>query len=1091
MTELHTYLTPKERVYQDQILSIFQDLGYRYLGNYLYQKNAQQRADGVKNAPIIEDEIKSYLRDAGYTEMQVNEAYSQLKAKAYLPHKNIGSLLQVNNGFYDFLVDGVKCKPSADKNEENVYFINFDDYGLNRFAIAEEVSYCDGLTGEGSRPDLVVYVNGIAVAVIELKRSTVSLDEGIKQMLSNEADLIPSFFTTVQYTVAASSGNGFSYGTIDTPKKFWCPFKKDGQKVGDVLNDKDSFRLFFNKETFARLLRYGVVNDGGVKKVMRPHQYHALVHAMPRLEEKQSGVIWHSQGSGKSLTMIWLASYIKANFNDPRVLVITDRTELDIQIKNGFVKAGESVGHAKTSDHLLEMLNGGEEWLICSLIHKFGRHVDEQSEDNNVKIRLDKYLEELRMLVKSKYPEGFSVKGENIFVFVDECHRTQGGMLHEAMKEILGKEVMLIGFTGTPQLKSDKCKEYENFARTSEVKFGPFIHKYLHKEAVADGVILDLQYEARDVEQEIRNKEKLDSIKESITSGLSEARARMIDRRWATLENVYSSKERIERICYSILDDVKYGLLGQDWCNAMLVAGNIYSAYRYYEFFQNICPDKTLKGRCAVVTSYSPTANDLRKETNDANETTRNQFKYDMALQSFKDASELSDKPIKNCDKYEEWAKDQFIHYPGRMKLLIVVDKLLTGFDAPCATYLYIDKDMRDHDLFQSLCRVNRLGTDLLDPLGKQIISHKEFGLIVDFKHLFSKISEAVTNFNDEKGGLGNYDPKDLEGLLTDAIEGYKKKLLETHKVYIDLKTKWGSLGLNEMDDLKAYYLSDEVDGDVVVLSAEEKRNGMYKIIGDYVVAFSAISNYIKKAGFSEDEASMYERHAREASQIRETIKQVSGDAFDPRQYDPAMQDLLDRFMHADEAETIIEKTKDFSFLDLLGDSDDVKDVVDDFVENVNDEESAAELIEGKVRRVINSYRTKDPELYLRFSEQLQSLLDRMKEETCSFVERATALIELAKEAKKGGTHYPDGVQSQMARALWNNRKDIFQTDDEMVVVKAIEEIEDFVENETYRGWQDPMSKSGYCFFADFQDMFPQYSDEQMTMIHRLAAENY
>lgn len=1091
MTVLHTYLTPKERVYQENVLAIFSELKYRYLGNFLYQRNAREREDGVKNSPIIEGEVEAYLRDAGYTEMQIGSAIAQLKEKAYLPHANMGSLLQVNNDFYNVLVDGVKCKPAADKNEENVYFINFKDYGLNRFAIAEEVSYYDGLTGEGSRPDLVVYVNGIAVAVIELKRSTVSLDEGIKQMLSNEADLIPSFFTTVQYTIAASSGNGFSYGTIDTPKKFWCPFKSDGQKVGDVLTDKESFRLFFAPKTFIDLLRYGVVNDGGVKKVMRPHQYYALVHAMPRMKDKQSGVIWHSQGSGKSLTMIWLASYIKANFSDPRVLVITDRTELDIQIKNGFVKAGEAVGHAKTSDHLLDMLNGGEEWLICSLIHKFGRHADEQNDDNDVKIRLDKYLDELRDLIKSKYPQGFSVKGENIFVFVDECHRTQGGMLHEAMKEILGKEVMLVGFTGTPQLKSDKRNGYEDFARTSEVKFGPFIHKYLHKEAVADKVILDLQYEARDVEQEITNKAKLDSIKDNITSGLTEERARMIDRRWATLQNVFSSKERIERISYSIIDDVRYGMLGQDWCNAMLVAGDIYSAYRYYDFLQNKCPDKILKGRCAVVTSYSPSANDIRKETNDPNEVTRNQFKHDMALQSYKDASEVSNKPIKTNEKYEEWAKYQFIHFPGRMKLLIVVDKLLTGFDAPCATYLYIDRDMRDHDLFQSLCRVNRLGTDLLDPLGKQIISHKEFGLIVDFKHLFSKISEAVTDFNDEHGGLGNYDPKDLEGLLTDAVEGYRKKLLATYKVYIDLKTKWESLGLTDMDALKSYYLKDEMDGDAVVLSAEEKRNAMYKIIGDFVVAYSAISNYIKKAGFTDDEANMYERNAREASQIRETIKQVSGDAFDPRQYDPAMQDLLDRFMHAEEVETIIEKTSDFSFLDLLSDSDNVKDVVDDFVGDVKDEESAAELIEGKVRRVINSYRTKDPELYLRFSEQLQGLLDQLKNDRANFVERATALIELAKEAKKGGNHYPDGVKTQVARALWNNRKDIFQSVDDVTVVKAIEEIEDFVENETYRGWQDPMSKSGYCFFADFQDMYPKYSDEQITMIHRLAAENY
>ncbi|MCR5037524.1 MAG: HsdR family type I site-specific deoxyribonuclease, partial [Bacteroidales bacterium] len=696
MSETYTYLTPLEREYQNKVLALFEkELKYKYLGNLLYHQNAVARPDGEKNRPIIENKVKAYLSEAGYTEMQVTNAYEQLKEKAYLGSISISALLKTNNDFYDFIINGAKCKPSVDKNEENVYFIDFDKWENNDFYVAEEVSFTDNNTGINSRPDIVVYVNGIAVAVIELKRCSVSLREGIKQMLSNERDTIPSFFTTVQFTVAASDGNGFQYGTINSPEKFWCPFKKDGQKVDEVLSDMDSFRYFFDKETFIRLLRYGVVNDGGTKKVMRPHQYYALKHAMPRLVNKQSGVIWHSQGSGKSLTMIWLAAYIKANFPNPRVVVITDRTELDLQIKNGFVNAGESVGHAKSGENLLDILNDGKEWLVCSLIHKFGKNTDEGNSDSDIKIRLDTYLEELMNVIQNRYHGNFSVKGENIFVFIDECHRTQGGSLHEAMRAIMGQNVMLIGFTGTPLLKNEKANEYKDFINTSEYRFGPFIHKYLHKEAVADKVILDLQYEARDVEQTISQKDKLDKIKNDITKGLSTERMKLVDDRWATLEKVYSSRERIEKIAYSIIDDVRFGTLGQDWCNAMIIAGNIYSAYKYYEFFQNTCPDQILRDRCAVVTSYIPTDADLRKQEGDA-ASTESQFKHDMALQSYKDASNISHEEITNGDKYESWAKKQFINYPGRLKLMIVVDKLLTGFDAPCATYLYIDKDMHD-----------------------------------------------------------------------------------------------------------------------------------------------------------------------------------------------------------------------------------------------------------------------------------------------------------------------------------------------------------------------------------------------------------
>ena len=412
------YISQKERQYQNEIVRLFRDkLNYEYLGSFQYPKNSGTNLNGEKNSPIIESELRRFLssKEYRYTELQIEEAIRQTKEMARLSDSKRGVLADTNNKLYEVLTTHIAIQPDAEHHHENVYLFDFDNPLANNFAIAEEVSYIDELTGKHSRPDLVIYVNGIALCVIELKRSTVSLEEGIKQNLSNEIDLIPSFFTTTQFTVAASDKNGFKYATILTPQKFWCPWKRDDHKVGVSLSDKDSFEEFFKKETFFDLFRYGVINDGGTKKVMRPHQYHALQAAKPRLLEKNSGVIWHSQGSGKSLTMVWLAKYIRRNFKDARVLVITDRTELDMQINNTFLGTQESIHRAKSSDDLLDTLQKGSEWLICSLIHKFGRHIDpatgeEIVGDDNASIPLEKYLDELQNILKAKYPTGFKAK---------------------------------------------------------------------------------------------------------------------------------------------------------------------------------------------------------------------------------------------------------------------------------------------------------------------------------------------------------------------------------------------------------------------------------------------------------------------------------------------------------------------------------------------------------------------------------------------------------------------------------------------------------------------------------------------------------
>lgn len=840
--------------------------------------------------------------------------------------------------------------------------------------------------------------------------------------------------------------------------------------------------MFFNKENFMFFFRYGVLNDGGIKKVLRPHQVYAIKAAAARMPKKESGVIWHSQGSGKSLTMVALASYIRRNFQNPRVVVITDRKELDIQLANAFIKGGNKLHQAGSCSDLLETLNQGNEWLICSLIHKFGAHStddDAEKDESGTKVSLDDYLKELEAIISQKYGNNFSVKGENIFVFVDECHRTQSGRLHEAMRAIMGKEIMLIGFTGTPLLKKDKGDALNRIKNMSERTFGSYIHKYLHKQAVEDKVILDLQYEYRNVEQQITSKEKVDQKLAALTAGreLTPEQQLMIEERWATLERIYSTKERIERIGYSILDDVNYGLLKHDWCNAMLVAGSIYQAYRYYEFFSR----SDLAGRCSVVTSYDPMDSDLANNSADNNKTTEAKYKYDWAKRSFADAG------VKNAEEYEAWAKNVFTKQPAQMKLLIVVNKLLTGFDAPCATILYIDNEIKDHTLFQAVCRVNRLGEDIKDDNGNVIVkTHKEFGRIIDFKNLFNCIEDVVTKFNDGSGFEG-LDDVDIEGLLDSAVNKCKEKLLAATEAYEGLKGIWESKGLKDMEALADYYIN-EYDGED---PAQARRNIMYSITGGMVTSYNNMADYFSKSDFTPKQIERFASLSREAGTIQRKVRQKSGDDFDPRTLDPDMRQLLDQHIRAEDAETFIPSTADFSFLDLINDSTDTDAAADKAIQQAGgNANGAAEAIEGKARRVNTDWNSGDEGEQKAFSEKLQALLDKLKQNNATAREKVKALIEHIKSIKHGNDA-PDGLTNKRSKALWNNRSAWHAPEDEGKTIDIIKEADEFIHKNAGRNWQDPDSNASLYLIEDLEDLFSsRVAEEDIFEIYKISSRN-
>ena len=414
-----------------------------------------------------------------------------------------------NKAVYELLRYGVKIKTDAGEVTETIPLVDWAEPQNNDFAIAEEVTLRGGFE---RRPDLVLYLNGIAIGVIELKRSSVGLGEGIGQLLSNQTPRFNEwFFSTIQLTFAGNDSEGLQYGTILTPRKYYLTWKEDEDDNSGYKLDKYLVKMCA-KERLIDILHNFILFDGGVKKVPRVHQYFGIKAAQEHVVQKKGGIIWHGQGSGKRIVMVLLAQWILENNPNARVAILTDRDELDKQIERVFTDAGETIYRTDSQRDLVSNLGKATPRLLCSLVHKFGqRGVETEAE-------VEAFVKEMK---------GQHITHGEVFVFVDECHRTQSGKLHQFMQALM-PEAVYIGFTGTPLLKRDKA--------TSVEVFGSYIHTYKFDEAVADNVVLDLQYEARDIEQKLSSEAKVDEWFEAKTKGLNDWQKAELKARWGSMQ---------------------------------------------------------------------------------------------------------------------------------------------------------------------------------------------------------------------------------------------------------------------------------------------------------------------------------------------------------------------------------------------------------------------------------------------------------------------------------------------------------------------------------------------------------------------------
>ncbi len=950
-----------ERETQDRVIRLFHDeLGYKYLGNW---------TDRGNNTSIEESLLTDYLTRAGYSAVQISSTLHKLRTEAANPNR---SLYANNQAVYNLLRYGVQVKIEAGDVTETVKLINWGKPGQNDFGIAEEVT----LKGNSERrPDLVLYVNGIALGVIELKNSRVSIGDGIRQCLSNQQpEFNEWFFTTVQFLFAGNDSEGLQYGTTLTPEKYWLKWKEDEADNTGYKLDK-YLRKLCNKQRFLELIHDFALFDGGVKKVPRAHQFFGIKAAQSFVRQKKGGIIWHTQGSGKSIVMVLLAKWILENNPHARVAIITDRDELDKQIEGVFRDAGETIKRSSSGKDLMAQLAQATPRLLCSLVHKFGR----------------KDVDDFDTFIKDLQAQPSKTVGE-VFVFVDECHRTQSGKLHKVMKAMMPNAVF-IGFTGTPLLKKDK--------ETSLEVFGGYIHTYKFSEGVEDGVVLDLVYEARDIDQRLGSQEKIDAWFEAKTKGLNAWQKDELRKQWGTMKAVLSSRSRMERVVSDIVFDfATKPRLSSERGNAILVASSIYEAVSYYRLFQKT----VFKGKCAVVTSYNPQAQDVTKEETGANTETDKQVLYNNYIDILKD---VDAKPgMTKTETYEEQAKALFTKEPANMKLLIVVDKLLTGFDAPPCTYLYIDKSMQDHGLFQAICRTNRLdGED------------KDFGYIVDYKDLFKKVENAIAVYSSELDhSSGGADP---EVLLQDRLKKGKERLdsaLETLAVLCEpVPAPQGDLEY-------IHYFCGNTEIPTDLAEREPLRTALYKAAAGLIRAFGNIADELDEAGYDAAEQARIKSRMNHYLNVREIVRKASGETLDMKPFEADMRHLIDTYIEADEPRKI-SPFDNVGLMELIvrtGIADAIASQLGSLKGNKN---AVAETIENNVRRTIIKEHLNDPAFYDKMSALLDEIIAARKAKAIEYEEYLKRIVELVKTIEAGhADDVPAPLKKNPAlRALYSN----------------------------------------------------------------------
>jgi type I restriction enzyme R subunit len=858
-------------------------------------------------------------------------------------NQKITDQLLLGNAFEEVLSDGVRKSFS-------INYIDFQNVENNVFHFTEEFVVDRTIKNEKTktrRPDLVLFINGIPIGVVELKRSSINTSQGISQMIRNQRELeIPQLFKYVQITLAGNN-HAPKYATVNTSKKFYASWKEESElDLSGLVKDRMASELdktvhsLFSKDRIVELIHSFILFDAQVKKITRYQQYFAIKSAMSKLDKFDStgrragGLIWHTQGSGKSLTMVMLAKEIKRLIINSKIIVVTDRKDLDKQIHDTFRNSEIHAEKATSGRNLIELLQSGVS-VITTLIHKFEKVKDED-------VRLD---------------------DANIFVLVDESHRSQSGDMSRAMNKVLVNGCY-IGFTGTPLMK----KEKNSFA-----KFGGEIHRYTIDQAVKDKAILPLLYEGRFVDQWITDKKSMDRRFDKISKNLSDEQKLDLKNKWARFQNVASSEIRLEMIAEDIASHFKNQVQGTG-LKAMLATSSKYEAIKYHQLFEDYYSD--------IKTAFVISKPDSREGNEEVDEQEDNKAfvneHWNRMMQKYGDE-----------DKFITKVKDEFVR-GEEVDLLIVVDKLLTGFNAPRAGYLYIDKELKEHNLLQAIARINRL------------YEGKDFGFIIDYRGLLGDLDKALTTYS----GLSNFDEDDIASAVIDIKEEIAR--VKTH--YTNLQELFS--GVENKSDQESYE---------VYLADDSRRKQFYEYLSLYARALkTALSSDKLDEVFTDDEIRDFKVKMRFYSELRKSVKIRYFEVVDFSQYEKQMQKLMDTFISAGDANQL---TKIVNIFD---------DGFDEEVERLQGNNARADAILSASSAFVSEKMDSNPAYYEKLSQKIKQIINdyrnkRLSEEEKLANAKEVQQILLSANDEVSSAEYPEKIQKHaFAKVVYDNIGDYF-----------------------------------------------------------------
>ena len=933
-------------------IEVLKKIGYQYLP--LEQVNQLRvNLNEVLLRTVLEDKLKelnSYEYKGEiykFSDSNIHQAIRDLDE----PLTN--GLVKANEAIYETLLHGrsyTEFLPDGSKKSFTIQYIDWNHIENNVFHVAEEFEV-ERMDGRGNvRPDIVLFVNGIPFGVIECKRASISVKQGIQQMIRNQNnEYIPQLFKFVQL-VMATNKNKTKYATCYTPERFWSVWKEENEEWLDswlgrtvegrlaTTQDKNIISLF-HPERLLQISKYFTLFDKDVKKVARYQQFFAIKEIIKTIEQRdengnrQSGVIWHTQGSGKSLTMVMLARYILSELYsyNPKVVVVTDRVELDKQIHKTFRHSRLKASRATTGSHLVDLISDNNADIITSLVHKF----DTASKHNTSDSR-------------------------DIFVLVDESHRTQYGELHLKMKKVFPNACYL-GFTGTPLMKKEK---------NTMIRFGKLIHKYTIADGVRDRAIVPLLYEGRMVEQSV-NQKAIDRRLEMITRNLNEKQKEEVEERWSQYEKLASSEQRI----YLIAEDINkhfldnYKTQGSQF-KAMFATNSKIEAIRYLEAFEEFGDLN-----CAVVISPP----DQREGQEAVDEESK-----DKVQRFWKKMMNRYGTP----EKYEDAIKDEFVN-GDELDLLIVVDKLLTGFDAPRATVLYVDKPMKEHTLLQAIARVNRL------------YEGKDYGLIIDYRGLLERLDEAMQMYSG--AGLENFDPEDLKGAIYDVISiigSLRQYYSDLLQLFAPIKNK------NDREEYEVW------------LEDEERREEFYKLLSHFGRNLGiALESEKVYDSLPEEELNKYKKDFRFFQDLRKSVKLRYSDTIDHKEYEAKMQKLMDNYIAAEE---VIRITNPVDILNTKA--------FEEEIERLGSKRAKADAIRTRLTKSIHTKWDENPSFYKKFSERIEEAIKEYRDKRISEAEYLNRMKDIMKDYQSGESteQYPTVIkENQNAQAFYGVTKDI------------------------------------------------------------------